>query len=125
MDFLLGAESHDIVYVNGGCMVTYSPQEVVAQRLKIALATFLGEWFLDTSIGIPYFQQILGQKRSKDAIDVIFQTAISALENVEQLVSFSSTFDSRTRSYDLTFSVRTVDGFTTDPITFNLSGATA
>lgn len=122
MDLMLGADSHDIVFVNGGCMVTYTPQEVVVQRLKIALSTFMGEWFLDTSLGIPYFQQILGQKRSKDGVDVIFQTAISNLDLVEQLVSFESTADSSLRTYEASFSVRTVEGFVTDPITFNLSG---
>lgn len=33
-----------------------------AQCIGVGLSTYLGEWFLDTSAGVPYVQQILGIK---------------------------------------------------------------
>ena len=80
MDFLLNSD-HDIVWVNGPLMkdqTTQSRTEVVGQRLLILLKSFEGEWFLDTSYGVPYFQFILGHKIKKSAVDLIFQREILA-----------------------------------------------
>lgn len=105
MDLLLDSLTHDLVFVNGKATVTQTQSEIVAQRLKITLYTFLGEWFLDTSIGVPYFQQILGKNRSKNAVDIIFQNIIAADPGVIEIREFESTMDN-TRGYTMTFSVR-------------------
>ncbi|AGR89492.1 hypothetical protein X832_gp022 [Pseudomonas phage PAK_P5] len=42
MDLLLDENSHDIVFVNGQTPVTQGQVQIVAQRLKIKLWTFLG-----------------------------------------------------------------------------------
>lgn len=119
MDLLLSPETHDMIFVNGGCPVTVSQQDIVAQRLKITLQTFLGEWFLDTDLGIPYFQQIFTKIRSKATVDAIFQQAILDDPGVLEIVSYESSLDASTRGFDLVFSVRVADG-TIVPIDFTL-----
>ena len=62
----------DAVFKNGALTkedVTQPFTENVGQRLRLRLLTFEGEWFLDTTYGVPYFQRILGRKPTKSAID--------------------------------------------------------
>ena len=63
MDFKLDYQTGDIIWKNGPLTkadVTQPFTENVQQRLFIMLRTFMGEWFMDTEHGIPYFQRILG-----------------------------------------------------------------
>lgn len=119
MDILLDPRTNDVVYVNGGAPVTRSQQNVVAQRLKITLQTFLGEWFLNLDTGIPYFQQILNKVRSKSTVDAIFQQAILNDPGVIEMISYQSSLDSAARGFELSFAVRVADGSIT-PIDFTL-----
>ena len=120
MDLLLDPTTNDLIFVNGQATVTQTQSEIVAQRLKITLYTFLGEWFLDTSIGVPYFQQIFGKIKSKAAIDVIFQNIISADEGVVEIKEFTSTLGTADRGYTMTFKVRVSDDTVTDDITISV-----
>lgn len=119
MDFLLSEQTHDIVWNNGPLTREYTTQpftQTVAQRLKIRLLSFYGEWFADTTYGVMYWQRILGIKQtSKSAVDLLFQQAILKEEGVKEIVSFESTF--RNRQYSLVFTVKVVNGEITQPIT--------
>lgn len=120
MDLLLDSDTNDIVFVNGQCPVTQRLTDVVAQRLKITLYTFLGEWFLDTTIGVPYFQQIFGKVRSKSTIDLIFQRVIANDPDVIEILSFESELAASTRGYTMTFQVRVRDNTSSLPITIQV-----
>lgn len=117
MDFKLGAD-WDIIWRNGPLRKQETTQpltETVGQRLKIRLQSFLGEWFINTVYGVPYWQRLLGVKQtSKAAADLIFQQQILAEEGVKEIVTFNSTFVNR--KYSLSFSVRVVTGEVTAPI---------
>lgn len=118
MDFLLDEQTRDIVWRNGPLTKDQTTQpliDTVRQRLLILLRSYQGEWFLDTTYGIPYYQSILGRKTTKDGVDLIFQTAILSENGVKEITSFSSTFIQR--QYSMTFSVRVNDGQITAPIT--------
>lgn len=121
IDFLLNSQTHDIVWNNGPLTKDYTTQpytQTVGQRLKIRLLTFMGEWFLDTTYGVPYWQRLLGIKQtSKSAIDLIFQQQILAEPGVKEIVSFDSTFQNR--QYSLNFRVKVVTGEITSPIIVN------
>lgn len=121
IDFLLNSQTHDIVWNNGPLTKDYTTQpytQTVGQRLKIRLLTFMGEWFLDTTYGVPYWQRLLGIKQtSKSAIDLIFQQQILAEPGVKEIVSFGSTFQNR--QYSLNFRVKVVTGEITSPIIVN------
>jgi hypothetical protein len=118
MDFKLDPLEHDILWKNGPLTKDCTTQpytETVGQRLKIRLLTFMGEWFLDTTYGVPYWQRLLGIKQtSKAAIDLIFQQQILAESGVKEIVSFDSTF--KNRQYSLSFRVKVVTGQITAPI---------
>lgn len=118
MDLKLDEVTHDCLWVNGPLRKSETTQpytETVAQRLKIRLLTFMGEYFWDTSYGVPYWQRLLGVKQtSKAAIDLIFNQKILEEPGIKEIVTFNSTFSNRI--YSLTFSVRVVDGSVTDTI---------
>lgn len=111
---LLLSEAHDLIYINGDNPVTYESRVSVAQRLKIKLQTFKGEWFLDTTYGMPYFQTILQRGVSKLTIDTLYQEAILEEPDVIEIVEFNSDIDKASRSYRLSFKVKTIQNQVTD-----------
>lgn len=107
----------DAVFFNGALTKEYTTQpfvQTVAQRLKIRLLTFRGEWFLDTEYGVPYWQQILGLKTPKSSLDQIFQEQVLAENGVKEITSFSSTFQNR--QYSASFRVKVSTGEVTETI---------
>lgn len=121
MDLLLDRESHDMVFINGACPVTQVKPAVVAQRLKITLSTFLGEWFLDEDLGVPYVQRIFGKQPDLKSVDVIFQTKILETFEVSSILSYSSELNYSTRVFSVSFQVRCTNGQETEPVTLNMT----
>lgn len=125
MDILLNntpgsLDYNDATFINGPLTIegiTSTPAEVVAQRLSIRLQTFLGEWFINTAYGVPYWQRILGKKVSRTAVDRIFQEQILSERGVREITSFTSTFQNR--QYEMSFRVRALDGSQTETISIN------
>lgn len=120
MDFKLNLDG-DIIWRNGPLLrqdTTQKPVEVTGQRLLILLRTWMGEWFLDTTYGIPWEQRILAKKQvSKASVDLILQQKVLSDEGVKEIVSWESTFVNR--HYDLTFKIKVVDGTISAPLTLN------
>ena len=121
MDLLIDQETGDLSFINGECPVTQLQTDVVAQRLRVTLYTFYGEWFLNNQIGVPYIQQIFTKVQKKSSIDVMAQGVISADPGVLEIISFTSDISPQ-RGYTMTFSVRVSNNSITPPITFNLGG---
>ena len=119
MDLLIDYNgTNDALWQNGPLTREFTTQpftQTVAQRLSIRLHTFLGEWVFNTEYGVPYWQQILGFKNTKESIDLIFQQQILLENGVKEIISFSSIFENR--NYSATFQVRVVNGEITTPIT--------
>lgn len=94
--------THD-VDLSTGTVQLVEGNDAIAQRLKIRLRFFLGEWFLDAREGIPYYQKILGKKRSKTVIDSIFKRVILETPGVAKLDSFTQEYDGVTRGMSISF----------------------
>lgn len=111
MDILLDTLVHDIMFDNSDIpLTTNTIRDDVAQRLKIRLATYLGEWFLNSDVGMPYYQSIFKKGVTKASVDILFQAAILEEEGVTSIVEFNSSLDVSTRTYTLSFRVMTTDG---------------
>jgi hypothetical protein len=68
--------------------------DTIVERLRTRLATWLGDWYLDTTVGIDYKNQILGQSRNGGAISSILRREILLESGVERIDSFVLTQDS-------------------------------
>lgn len=111
MDILVDPDSGDVVYDNSQPSVTQDQRQDIAQLLRIKLQTYLGEWFLNTTVGVPYYERIMRKGVRKQDIDVLFQTLIREEPEVLEITEFSSTLSSD-RVYSLTFRVRVAEGTT-------------
>jgi hypothetical protein len=79
--------------------------EIVEQRIRQALLTFKGEWFLNTQLGIPYYESILEEKNSLQAIKAILVDAIKKVEGVKELTKFEIKYDNDSRALAVNFNV--------------------
>jgi hypothetical protein len=109
--FKLDANGDIEVDSTGKMLLLSTYQELVKQRLQIKLRTFKGEWWLDTSFGIPYRdtgdgRAIIGKGYSKTDIDALYVAAIKSDPDVLSIKYFNSTYNSITRLYDLNFEVK-------------------
>lgn len=114
MDMLVEMDSNkegfgDLVFVNGKCPITVDDLSSTSQRVFVMLRTFEGEWFLNITTGVPYFQNILGKKIGKGGIDRIIQQKILSEPGVVEILSFNSSIDNK-RTYSATFKARASSG---------------
>lgn len=112
--------SHDLIYEGGDLKLTLNQSESLAQRLKVKLLTFRGEWFLNDTLGIPYYQSIFRAGVSKATVDTIFLRAISSEPEVIQVLDFDSSMDNTNRIYSLSFKVRSENDPNPIPIEIQL-----
>lgn len=90
--------------------------QTVAQAVQTGLKLFQGEWFLDTSAGVPWRQNILG-KYSSNAYDLILKAQILNTTGVQTLDSYISTEDAQTREVTVNATIDTIYGPTPVTIT--------
>ena len=102
-------DSGDIEITNNNIDLVLG-QEEVRQRLLQRLRTFLGEWFLDKSIGVPYFQDILVKNPNLNLVDAILKVEITETPGVLELLEYDSSLNKSTRQFSVTFTARTISG---------------
>ena len=113
-------EDGDMSLVNGDAQTTSIGAEDLAQRLSIRLNTFQGEWFMDNTLGIDWWNRVMWKNRSKMAVDALIQDAILKEPDALQIVSYTSSI-STDRKFSCSFRVRTEDGAISSAITFVLT----
>lgn len=72
-----------------GQLVLVTGQEEIRQHSAQRLRTFLGEWFLDLFIGLPYFEEIFEKGVDVNNIDSIFINEILQTPGIVRLLDFN------------------------------------
>jgi hypothetical protein len=103
----------DIAITNLGFQ-TVSGVDQIAQNLAIRLRFMLGEYYLNTLVGIPYYQEIFVKPANQIRVDSIFKNEILDTVGVLELTKYSAEVNSSSREYTINFSVRTITGETID-----------
>ncbi|MEX4584681.1 hypothetical protein MY756_05540 [Haemophilus influenzae] len=93
-----------------------------AQQIKVVLLTFLGEWFLDTTIGLPYFDEILTKNPDNARIQSIFRKKIMGVKGVLAVERLSLEFHLKDRVLVVQFSARTNEGVVKDKVSIKRNG---
>lgn len=104
-------ENGDIFTRNYG-LARISGNDQIAQRISTRLKLLLGEWFLDTGAGIPWFDQILIKNPNRAIVQGVLKRAILQTPKVNELISFDISEDSINRKIVLKFAVTVSDGST-------------
>lgn len=81
--------------------------EGVAQNVMTRLALWQGQWFLDTSEGTPWLQQILGKH---NVVDQVIKSRILDTPGVLSISSYESIINPDTRSMTITATIETEFG---------------
>lgn len=95
-------DNWDLEIVNGD-LVILDPVSTITQLLRQRLSMFLGEWFLDASKGVPYFEDVLKKDVTLEIIDSILKTVVLETPGVEDLLSFVLDYDPDGRTFSVAF----------------------
>lgn len=82
--------------------------EACAQLVATRLRLIAGEWFLDTSAGLPYLTQMPSKPVDLDTMDALIRQTIIETEGIDTLDSFELSYDSATRVMSVAASVSTI-----------------
>lgn len=80
--FLLDTDNWDLVLDSNGNWAIASPPYAVAQDVASAIKTFQGEVYYDSTLGVPYTQEILGEQPPLNVVVSDIETAALAVPGV-------------------------------------------
>lgn len=112
-DLALNAKTHDIVITADSDVIFIDNAERVAQQIKIQLLTMLGEWFLDTTHGVPYLEYILVKNPNFELIRQIFKEQIRNVDDVEAVNSIDLDYNAQERKLIVEYTASTSYGLVT------------
>lgn len=107
IDLLLDTDG-DLVLTSG--LEFSTGINAVAQGIRIRIQTFKGEWFLDLDHGVPYYQDLLGQKFNEIKARAAFREAILSAPGVDELTELEVSFDAQNRELTVSWEVTTSFG---------------
>ena len=96
MNDLLLDNDHDLVISEFDLAITDDDSRL-KQKIKQELLSFKGDWFLDVEQGIPYYQEILGQRNSIEAIRSMFIEALRDIDEIADIKDLELNLDAATR----------------------------
>lgn len=99
---------------SNGSLIVITGIEEIAQKISISLQLVLGEWFLNTAEGVPYYEQIFVKNPSPGKITSIFRKAILAVPGVASIQTLTVDFERTTRKIAVRFFGTAVSGETID-----------
>ena len=104
--------NHDIDFESGVCRLISGAGQV-GQEIKILLLTFLGEWFLDTSHGIPYLEKVMVKAPNRTEIEAILMAKIKEIPQVSSVNKMTLQIDHPARTFYVEADVDTDEGLVT------------
>jgi len=109
MNFKLDSDTHDLVYSSGNFQMVRNLDERI-QKVKQRYLEFFGEWFLDNTRGVPYFQFIFVKNSNIDLVNSTLMDVALSVPGILQLNSFALDYDDLSRQLTATLDATSTDG---------------
>lgn len=93
-----------------GDLIIVRGVDAIMQHLRIRLQFFRGEWFLDTRLGIPYYEEVLRKAPDLNVVQSLFREAILTTPGVLSISEFALDYDGVARKLSLDFQALTTEG---------------
>lgn len=91
-------------------LVIVQGAERIAQSISIHLKTWIGEWFLDTSHGVPYLQRVLIKNPKSQLVESVLRAEILKVSGVRSIKTFNMDVDLRARKSKINYEVESSEG---------------
>lgn len=103
-------DDNDNIVIENGDIAIVKDAEEVEQSLKIRLKMWLGEWFLDESLGLDFLGKIFKKNYSKQDIDNEIKKVILGTFGVVRILAYSSEVikENKLETLKVKFSVSTI-----------------
>ena len=82
----------------------------IEEHLEQRLRTLFQDWFLDQSIGVPYFEDIFTKPFNASVVESIFVNEILSTPGVLRLIEFNLDLNKQNRTLIVLFTAEAVDG---------------
>ncbi|WP_066733528.1 hypothetical protein [Cupriavidus sp. D384] len=103
-------DGHDLdLSHNGDCWLVDGAGRI-GQQIRVTLRALLGEWFLDTTFGVPYFEAVLVKNPNRAALEAIFRARIADVPGVRTVRRIDFRIDRERRSLEVDFAADTDHG---------------
>lgn len=99
----------DFSFGNGSKNYFIDVPEAVGLLVEFGLLLWVGEWFLDTSLGMPWITGVLG-KTSQATEDATIQNQVANTQGVTNIASYLSTRNNEVRFLNVQLTVNTIFG---------------
>ena len=109
MDLALSTVTGDLLLSNGD-LATVDGADGITQFLSQRLKFFLTEWFLDETLGMPYFDTILVKNPDEALVSSVFKKEILNTPGVDSLIQFTLDFDVPSRTLTVSLLAKTTAG---------------
>lgn len=86
--------------------VVYADLDYVRQTIECRLRFGRGEWFLDLSEGVPYYQVVLRKNPDLSAVRALFRRVIMSVPGVVSVPVLTLELDRATRGLSVAFEAR-------------------
>jgi len=116
-----GLDNNGDYILGQGTQSFLTDAQAVAQAIQTNLLLLQGEWWESTNLGLPLFQNILGQIGTPDklkSVDLLIQSQILSTLNVISISNFSGTY--LNRQYSIVCSVNTKFGVVNIQLPLNI-----
>jgi hypothetical protein len=104
-------QNGDYTFGSGSSNFLVNSPQAVAQLVVTALKLFRGDWFLDTTAGVPWKTQVLGFN-TQSLYDIAVQNAIRGVQGVVCITSYRSSLNKTTRELSIVAEIATAFGNT-------------
>jgi len=94
------------IAIEGRRIVLVRGDEQIAQKLRTRLKFFLGEHFLDTTLGIPYYREVFKKNPNLNLLRSLFRQAILTTPQVVSVEELLLEINSATRTLEVSFKAR-------------------
>jgi hypothetical protein len=88
--------------------------DAIVQHVALRLRMFRGEWFLDSTVGMPYYERVLVKNPDLVAVRSAFRQAIASTPGIASIDKFDLALDSTIRKLTVTFTATKQEGGTLD-----------
>jgi hypothetical protein len=103
------SSSGDMIYGHGSADFFIDSPQAVQQAVVTGLRLFLGEFFLDTSAGMPWLTQVIGPN-TRSTYDNAIKNQILSTTGVTGIANYSSSLNPTTRLLTVSVTVQSAYG---------------